>query len=281
MKLTNNSFLNLLILLLLTSWSFASWGIEGVENISARRFDGESFQQARDRNYQKLFSKHSKLLAIPSAENVSVSFSQLDLAKVSKLDDFKKLEEMFYYMRDHRFMTTKKRPNFLRRISWLYPDDGCHVRAEMAALKLAASFSQRPQKIFIFGELDLKTSFSPRGKVSWWYHVALIVKVKDEMWIIDPAVDMHSPITLGQWITLINRKSRRVKFSICSSYTYTPYHRCNTKVEEPYSRVLFLQKRFLKKEWKRISTLNQTPSEVLGDLPPWTIVDFLNEGSKR
>ena len=72
-----------------------------------------------------------------SASDSAVPLEDLDLTLATSWDslgDFATVTKAFEQVRDLRFMITKDRPNFPRRISWLYPDDGCFDRSALAAI---------------------------------------------------------------------------------------------------------------------------------------------------
>ena len=60
-------------------------------------------------------------------------------------------------LREARFVFGRDQPEFARRSSWLYPDDGCFARAALAADNLARWSFAPVAKIFVFGDLDVRT----------------------------------------------------------------------------------------------------------------------------
>lgn len=73
------------------------------------------------------------------------------------------LKQRFEQLRDQQFLTSSSSPGMLRRISWLYPDDGCFARAAMVSRNAFRLFVPIPDKIFVFGNLRVKTPFSKKG----------------------------------------------------------------------------------------------------------------------
>lgn len=69
--------------------------------------------------------------------------------------------EGFRSLRDARWLTMPGMRDFKRRSSWLYPDDGCFARAALGGQKLESWDYPRPKKLFIFGDLEVKTANSP------------------------------------------------------------------------------------------------------------------------
>jgi len=87
-------------------------------------------------------------------------------------------------------------------IPFLYPDDGCWVRAhEMSRLMLASAVI--PSKVWIYGNLRVSTRNSPSCSVSWWYHVAPTICVRSwfpltRRMVVDPSL-FSSPVSEATW----------------------------------------------------------------------------------
>lgn len=107
--------------------------------------------------------------------------------------------------------------NFLRekaRIPFFAVDSGCFARAHGAAYLLERK-GVYSRKIFIEGELRMKTPWASTGEANWWFHVAPLVSVDFpgvgpvEM-VFDPSLS-SCPLTVEQWTGLMTRqKCRRV-----------------------------------------------------------------------
>ena len=82
----------------------------------------------------------------------------------------------FPLTRDNRYMTVSSNPGFQRRISWMYPADGCFSRAEQVDVQAANAGKVRPYKLFAFGALHVTTSNDPKGYVDWGWHTVPVVK---------------------------------------------------------------------------------------------------------
>src|SRR5438045_9787850 len=63
--------------------------------------------------------------------------------------NFNVIQQNFEKIRDIRYYTDSTYPNFLRRIAWLYPDDGCWTRVSSAIKDL-------------FGPLNNEFNYFPR-----------------------------------------------------------------------------------------------------------------------
>lgn len=118
------------------------------------------------------------------------------------------------------------KPHFLRRTTWLYPDDGCYMRATHAAQSFERAQKIRPGKVFAFGNLKYKTIYSKRGAVYWWYHVAAAFRIGDQAIVIDPAVELAHPLSLEEWMKRIAPKVGKSKVAVCDTYAYTPRSSC-------------------------------------------------------
>lgn len=186
----------------------------------------------------------------------------------------------FQTVRDWRFLDDPDIDNFLRRIPWLYPDDGCYNRAELVINRLSKINKIHFKKIFAFGDLKAKSNNSKEGSVSWWYHVAVTFKHNNEIWIIDPALEPEKIITVKEWQRLINFdgnkyltdeeiKLKSLTYSLCDKTSYQPADDCynapankEDKIKDDSSDLLFWER-------KRIKELNRNPDQELGDFPPW------------
>jgi hypothetical protein len=127
-----------------------------------------------------------------------------------------------------------------KHIPFHYPEDGCYARAhEMARILELNGVTSR--KVFIFGNLSVKTNWAPSGATNWWYHVAPTVKVRlanktEEDWVIDPSI-LNDPKPINNWATLQTTAkcedttstkdggssgSSECTYRITERFTYTP-----------------------------------------------------------
>lgn len=157
-----------------------------------------------------------------------------------------------------------------RRASWLYPDDGCFVRATVVDKILREQFAvEQSAKIFIFGNLNVKTANSPDGEVSWWYHVAAITKVKtatsEDYYVYDPAISFDSPLPVKDWIVAM--QDPHAEIAICSGAAYDPGSDCKANGENVYSRTNQKAENaapyYLDQEWDRLVELGRDPKAEL------------------
>jgi hypothetical protein len=68
-----------------------------------------------------------------------------------------KIDVLFNYIRDQRELTESTDPGFLRRVSWLYPIDGCWIRAA-----IVGHWAERENSPRLVGSLFSAISMFPR-----------------------------------------------------------------------------------------------------------------------
>lgn len=190
------------------------------------------------------------------------------------------LQPSFEMVREEKMFTDMNQRQ--RRATWLYPDDGCFVRATVAddlMTKLLPS-SAPTAKIFAFGNLSVRTANSPYGEVQWWYHVASISKVtkavpggapQDEFYVFDPAMNPKAPMPVKSWLAAMNDSS--IEIAICAGGAYDPDSLCEAgdvaSRQNSLSRAFREAGQFLSNEWARLEELGRNPHLELGANPPW------------
>lgn len=242
-----------------TTQAFAS-------GISAHRLPGENYEEASARFHQDTISR-GRTGSTP--ESVQVPLTNLDISSIPALSSTEILLAEFNYIRDTKFIQGAHL-QFPRRISWLYPDDGCYVRAEMAANALVRQGAPLPKKIFVFGNLQATTPNAVLGYVQWWYHVAVTYRVGNTAYVFDPAINAKAPLTLKEWNTAVGGDLNRVKYAVCNHDAFDPGSACDET--RPYSESTTLREQFgfLDSEWERLLELHRDPYTELRDNPPWT-----------
>jgi hypothetical protein len=191
-----------------------------------------------------------------------------ELPKATAWTNKELLQERFEKLRDMRFLNWKRGEEFPRRLSWMFPDDGCYARAALFNRNAFREFIPIPKKVFAFGNLRAETDNSPRGVVTWWYHVAPIVEVDSVKYVLDPALEPNHPLELKEWLDLMGTPEK-IKVSICSSGTYTPSDNCSKESDGLELRAERAQAYYLNLEWKRLERLGRQAEVELGDSPPW------------
>jgi hypothetical protein len=240
---------------------------------SQKRDPGESFEQALARYEASLrAARQFPSARVKTAYSKSTSWEKLSFDQLPNWAD-NQVQEGFRQARDSRYLKLPESPDFSRRASWLYPDDGCFARAALTGQKLAAWGYERPSKLFIFGKLAVKTPNAPGGAVYWWYHVVPVIRSGGEPFVIDPAIDASRALPALAWVKAMVRDPqglKNAKFSICHSNTYQPYDPCETAAASEEANALVDQRQFLRREWDRLRELGRNPRKELGDSPPWS-----------
>lgn len=194
----------------------------------------------------------------------------LDKLDVSKAPEEKRIEEVFNYLRDHRELVEDDDPTFLRRITWLYPADGCWLRATVAGHWATRQGYATPSRLFIFGNLGLDTPNDVNHHVTWWYHVAPVLKnAQGKLMVMDPAIDPSHPLTVEEWVKPMLPSLKYAQVSLCSSHTFEPFDDCATTTSPNESKAEAQIAEYLVEEKENLVELNRDPKEELGEHPPW------------
>lgn len=220
--------------------------------------------------YESRFGSADKEMGFTAVSAIRAAryFSPSITSDVTTWISKEEMQERFEAIRDERFLTTNTNPDFPRRISWLYPKDGCYARAAMFNRNAFRMFIPIPNKVFAFGNLRMKTPNSVRGVVGWWYHVAPIVQVDGEQFVLDPSIDHEKPLTLKEWLSRMGTPSK-IKVAVCGSGTYYPGDRCDKKTDGMELRAERELKHYLSLEERELRRLGRDPETELGDVPPW------------
>lgn len=242
-----------------------AWG--QTDKFSAQRDKEESFAHAREEFWQKVGVPYSP--TGPGAEQSAVPLDRLDLSQVPAWPDRAALDSAFAGLRDARPLRHPQ--DFARRLTWLYPDDGCFARAALMADLAQARSLPRPRKLFVFGELEARTPNTPQGTVSWWYHVAPIVSVGGAAFVLDPALEPARALGLQEWVERMQLRSRALRVAVCGEHAYTPDSPCRGAAPGTDSIAGKNMNEYLPREWARVEALGMKPALVLGDSPPWAV----------
>jgi hypothetical protein len=250
---------------------------------SAKRKPGENWAEAARRNYfathgpavSRVVLGNENLFGFPFLDSDAAYTQKKTMAEISpesvpvwhqKDEDFL---GSFEKLRDARVLEDESRPKFMRRLTWLYPDDGCFARAAWMDELLEEWGFQTGAKIFAFGDLVVNTGYSTTGEVNWWYHVAIAFRKDDKIFVFDPALQSQKPMTLQEWAASMSNDPKSVMFSVCNRKTIGPFSDCINPKTESKANLAKLEQFFLPLEWQRMITLRKDPEEVLGDTPPW------------
>ena len=236
---------------------------------SSKRFQNETLDEAISR-YRKRLSSFQLQIQTNTVLDLKKPIDELDLSNVPQWKSARQLQVAFERIRDERFLFVNTMPDFPRRLSWLYPDDGCHARAQLSGINLKNWGYIWPAKIFVFGALRIRTENHPHGFVSWWYHVVPIVKLEEDYFVFDPALDYYQPLMLDQWLLKMTTSLDIIEASICDPQVYVPSDKCFSDTNnEILQSTIDDEVWFLKQEWERLLQLGRNPEIELGDYPPW------------
>ncbi len=110
-----------------------------------------------------------------------------------------------------------------KHIPFKYPEDGCYARAQEMSRIIEIEENITTGKVFIEGNLRVETKNSPSGSVSWWYHVAPVLLVSGEPYVIDPSI-FEKPVPVKDWfaIQVKHDRGRTDRAYYTTRFHYTP-----------------------------------------------------------
>ena len=182
--------------------------------------------------------------------------------------------------RDKRYMTTSDNPSFQRRISWMFPEDGCFSRAEQLDVQAAQAGKTRPYKLYAFGRnplLRVYTNNTSSGMVNWWYHVVPVVKNSaGEPIVFDAALSPCKPLPWKKWLAMMvgdmalyDNVAAGNGVALGDSWSYNPYSLVSGEPSHSAESLTDQTGAYLPAEWNRQIELGRDPNVVLGASPPW------------
>jgi hypothetical protein len=240
---------------------------------SPYRDPGKSLSQFM-REYREACSPHIALAA-PNVADSKVRMSSASFSNVPTWSDADILGQ-FNAIRDRRYMFGTSAPSVQRRISWMYPDDGCYTRAEQIVGQAGDAGKARPYKLFAFGSLRVYTPNTASGLITWWYHVVPIVKNgAGEVIVLDPSIETCRPLRWKDWLALMTDNLSNFDLggewgvTVADPNAYVPG---SLVTGEPSHRTESLNSQqggFLNLEWNRQVSLGRDPNVVLAASPPW------------
>jgi uncharacterized protein (UPF0216 family) len=105
-------------------------------------------------------------------------------------------------------------------IPFLYPDNGCWARAHEMCRLMIQNLELHPNKIWVYGDLQVDTRNNPLCSVSWIWHVAptLCVRYPGYGWrpgvkttvVIDPSL-FDGPVDEATWLTALGDPNARLE----------------------------------------------------------------------
>jgi hypothetical protein len=210
-----------------------------------------------------------------------VTLDALQIQKVPELPSYAVLYEHFVKIRDERFVDWRGAlPIEKRRLPWLYVLDGCGFRAEHARVLVPPQFGKVFANLSQLSRQKLREVCSPFGldcTRNWNYHVALVSRVAEQLYVLDPAIEAVRPLTLEEWLGRMvdSTAVTQVRVSLCEAWTLFPGDACWGQ------RPAYLQRRlddvmkagylhrYLNEEVSMLIRYAKDPAQWLGDSPPW------------
>jgi hypothetical protein len=237
------------------------------QGVPAGRTANETFDEARARHHADPNSRHAGVAEDQTPEALAQEFSKLDLATLPAWPNTESLMRGFAGAKNDRFLTDPANdPGLRRRIPWQFPDDGCFTRAEAARDHLVQSGYPSPKKLFAFGSLSLDTPNAVGGTAFWWYHVAPTVRLGDEAFVLDPAVDSMRPLKISEWLSRMSADLSETRLTICDPTAYDAYSACLGSAPEYAQQEAEIDlPGLLQSEWDRLIELNRDPRAELGN----------------
>lgn len=127
-------------------------------------------------------------------------------------------------------------------IEFDFPHGGCQQRAQILSLLLHKKFNLQHLKVWLFAPAALyqndkrmlqlidKNYLSPTDHIEWSFHVAPIIRIKEndvvETYVIDPSVNRDKPIKITDWLAALgNSNTSQYSFLMPEKYFFnSSYH---------------------------------------------------------
>ena len=244
--------------------------------VSPFRFPNETLEESARRSgltYSPSLSSDKQEPVLDVAEEYwSFDPTDVPLWSNGSQANLAELTLSFLEIRDQRIYQDTERPGWPRRMAFLFPDDGCHVRAALFNQELEKRGLSRGHKIFAFGSIRIPSSHHPDGEVLWWFHVAPIFKLPEGLYVADPALFPSAPIRLKDWLKFLapDRDLTQLRMVTCDAFAHNPASRCmggSTGMDK--GAIKQHNDELLHYEWVRQERLGRDPVRILGDFPPW------------
>jgi len=237
--------------------------------LSAKRLVGESYNAA----VRRVFTRGDWEKGTAAAIAGPVSEAEWSLAPTLSSD----ANLVFRTMRDLRFLVDGDDPYFPRRVSWMYPRDGCYARAAGVLALADRMHVERPAQLFAFGELSVETPNVAEGSVQWWYHVTPIYRDRSNglVYAFDPSIEPSRPLPVDEWLKRMVPSLSFVRVVVCAPNTVEPNVDClsgGSNVPEKF--LALLRDQFLPQEWNNLASMGRDPYRELGEEPPWLSGDI-------
>jgi hypothetical protein len=132
-------------------------------------------------------------------------------------------------------------------IPFEYVIDGCFARAHKMRSIIETKYGFCSEKVFSYGNLDVKADKWGGCCVGWWYHVAPLIRVKTGRgiycYVIDPGM-FNEPVLLSTWLaaqgnTTCDTQSGVTSYSIQPSSAYTPSYTTDPNYTQTNSALVY------------------------------------------
>lgn len=146
--------------------------------------------------------------------------------RLKEIKDFNKKKIGISILSEKDVQKYFKKMKSQKHIPFGYPEDGCYARAQEMSMILEKN-GVITGKVFIEGDLRVKTDNSPKGYVEWWYHVAPIVFVKKGNkigpYVLDPSL-FKKAVPLDEWVKIQTKHKPKQKKDVyfTKRFNYTP-----------------------------------------------------------
>jgi Glutaminase len=238
-------------------------GQNAIAGRSAVRQKGESYRTAAKRTAFQGQLPNQQPQRGQTPWDRAQDLTQINFKSVSNLGNQEDLQTIFSYVRDTRFIENFQSPIQRRKISWNYPDDGCFVRAEMMARKTIEKRMPPVMKLFVFGNLAVRSQNHPDRVVRWWYHVAPVYRVGSTVYVLDPAIEPRRPLTVLEWRARVSEESDIRQFALCNTHSFDPDDGCDQAKPMDDDYLEDYQRQYQNFEWDRILYLGRDPYREL------------------
>lgn len=224
---------------------------------SAYRPLNEDWKITSNKHY--ISTSESTILSTAIAWDMSsLPKQQALLNTITVWPNYQIIQEQFEYLRDNKYLTDPMGIQLKRGIPWRYPLDWCFARAAAAVSLYDNHALPRPAKVFAFGNLQLLSPYgpSPDNVLSFWYHVAPIVRDQstNQIYVLDPALNFNQPLPLENWLKQLVELSsdRQLQVNVCNGYGSTPYAVCSKATREDEKESADKVTKLLPTEWDHL-----------------------------
>jgi hypothetical protein len=202
----------------------------------------------------------------PSAYGQRVSLDALDFQSIPEWSSYEQIQLAFFLARDTRLFQDPSVQNFARRITWLYPFDGCFTRAGLSSRLLDQLGFPDVSLVYVFGDL-----YYPAIATAWWYHVAPAVRIGEEIYVFDQAMNPAGPLLYAEWLSKFVRSDKDLKGSICAEAAWGPTLDCTHQDFQEGKVSNKSLDEWNKNDWMPAERvyLKDKAESWLGENPPW------------